>query len=80
MAKKQVIEDYINTVIGATVTTNALCIATGCSLPTVLSYIKDHPERFDKVKRGTYTIKAAAFTSSSVSSDTQTSSHPTFEW
>lgn len=79
MSKQQSIEDYINTVIGATVTTSALATATKCSLPTVLSYIKNNSHRFEKVKRGTYTIKAAAL-ASPVSSDTQTHSHSSFEW
>jgi hypothetical protein len=63
MSKQQVIEDYINTIIGGTVSTTALVQATNCSLPTVLSYIKNNPSRFEKVKRGTYLIKASTVTS-----------------
>lgn len=75
MAKRDAIEQYINTIVGATVTTKALCLATGCSLPTVLSFIKDNASRFEKVKRGTYTIRAA-----SVTLDTNTINTTPFEW
>lgn len=75
MAKRDSIEQYINTIIGATVTTKALTIATGCSLPTVLSYIKENSSRFEKVKRGTYTIRAA-----SVTLDTTNTNNTPFEW
>jgi len=75
MSKQQAIEDYINTIVGATVTTSALVMATKCSLPTVLSYIKNNPTRFEKVKRGTYTVR-----SSSVTSDTNNITLPTHEW
>lgn len=59
MSKQQSIENYINTIVGATVTTSALCAATKCTLPTVLSFIKNNPHRFEKVKRGTYTIRVS---------------------
>jgi len=75
MAKRDAIEHYINTIVGATVTTKALCVATGCSLPTVLSFIKDNASRFEKVKRGTYTIRAA-----SVTLDTNSTNTTPFEW
>jgi len=77
MAKREAIEQYINTIIGGTVTTKALCQATSCSLPTILAFIKDNPTRFEKVKRGTYTILAA---SAAVSSDTIISHSSQFEW
>ena len=59
MAKAQDIENYINTIVGATVTTNALCTSCKCTLPTVLTYIRNNPSRFEKAGRGKYTIKAA---------------------
>lgn len=58
MSKSQNIEDYINTVIGATITTTALAASSNCSLPTVLSYIRNNPSRFEKAGRGKYLIKA----------------------
>lgn len=76
MSKQQVIEDYINTIVGATVTTSALVLATKCSLPTVLSYIKNNPTRFEKVKRGTYTILSASLSTQTPNNNTL----PTHEW
>lgn len=79
MSKQKDIEEYINTIVGATVTTSALCTACKCTLPTILTFIKNNPHRFEKTKRGTYTIKGAAalhvVTDSVVSSD-----RPVHEW
>jgi hypothetical protein len=58
MSKSQDIENYINTIVGATVSTTALCTSCGCTLPTVLSYIRNNPSRFEKAGRGKYLIKA----------------------
>jgi len=58
-SKNNDIEAYINTVIGAIVNTNALAKSTGCSLPTILNYIKTNPSRFEKAGRGRYRILAA---------------------
>ena len=74
MSKQKDIETYINTIVGATVTTTALATASKCSLPTVLAYIKNNPQRFTRVSRGKYTINA------SVTSNTDTSNLPTHEW
>lgn len=71
MSKQQVIEDYINTIVGGTVTTSALVQATKCSLPTVLSYIKNNPSRFEKVKRGTYMVRAAVTSNTIIPNTTQ---------
>lgn len=62
MSKQQDIHNYINTIVGATVTTSSLCIACKCTLPTVLTYIKNNPNRFEKVSRGSYRILAATMT------------------
>lgn len=56
-SKTNVITNYINTIVGGNVTTTALAVATDCSLPTVLAYIKAHPHRFHRVARGTYRIE-----------------------
>ena len=71
MSKQDTIEQYINTIIGGTVTTKALCDATQTTLPTVLTYIRKNPQRFQKVSRGTYTILA---------SSTQNSNTNPHEW
>lgn len=73
--KKDAIEQYINTIVGATVRTQALAVSVGCSLPTVLAYIKENAHRFEKVKHGSYTILPA-----SVTSITSTSTNTQFEW
>lgn len=79
MSKQKDIEDYINTIVGATVTTNALCTACKCTLPTILAFIKNNPHRFEKVKRGTYSIKGAAAISTT-SSAAVSSDRPAHEW
>lgn len=71
MSKQNTIEQYINTIIGGTVTTKSLCQATGTTLPTVLTFIRKNPQRFQRVARGSYTILAAS---------TQNSNTNTHDW
>lgn len=81
MSKQQVIEQYINTIVGGTVTTAALVQATKCSLPTVLSYIRKNPSRFEKVKRGTYIIRANVTSSNNMAPQTPNSTNlPRHDW
>jgi hypothetical protein len=84
MSKQNDIETYINTITGATVTTAALCDACKCTLPTVLTFIKNNPNRFEKVKRGTYTVKAIMLTQTSEvfveNSHNSVHSLPAHEW
>ena len=56
MTKQQNIQAYIDTIIGGTVTTKSLALATGCTLPTLLTFIRNNSDRFKKVKHGTYLI------------------------
>jgi len=56
MSKQQNIQAYIDTIIGATVTTKSLCLASNCTLPTMLAYIKNNPNRFSKIAHGKYLI------------------------
>jgi len=65
MTKQQNIQAYIDTIVGGTVTTKSLSLATSCTLPTLLTFIKNNPNRFRKVKHGTYLILSPA-----VSTDT----------
>lgn len=60
MTKQQNIHAHIDTIIGETVTTNSLALATGCTLPTLLIFIKNNSDRFKKVKHGTYLILSPA--------------------
>ena len=58
MSKSQNIQTYIDTIVGATVTTKALCASCNCTLPTLLTYIRNNPSRFEKAGHGKYVIKA----------------------
>lgn len=60
MTKQQNIQAYIDTIIGGTVTTKSLALATGCTLPTLLTFIRNNSDRFKKVKHGTYLILSPA--------------------
>lgn len=77
MTKQQNIENYINTIIGATVTTSALAMATGCTLPTVLKFIKNNSDRFEKAGRGAYRILAVSAVTLDVSN---TITNRPFQW
>jgi len=59
MSKQKIIDDFINENVGLTFSTRQLCTLCNCTLPTVLSYIKQNDARFTKVKRGIYTINAS---------------------
>lgn len=59
MSKQKIIDDFINQNIGETFTTQQLCALCHCTLPTVLTYIKNNPSKFIKVKRGIYTVTAS---------------------
>jgi hypothetical protein len=61
MSKSQNIQTYIDTIVGATVTTKALCASCNCTLPTLLTYIRNNPSRFEKAGHGKYVIKALPF-------------------
>jgi hypothetical protein len=61
MSKSQNIQTYIDTIVGATVTTKALCASCNCTLPTLLTYIRNNPSRFEKAGHGKYVIKAVPF-------------------
>lgn len=74
-SKQNAIATYIDTIIGGTVTTKALCESTGTTLPTVLSFIRNNSSRFEKAGRGKYTIRAA-----SVTNNTTDTNIPSHEW
>lgn len=60
MSKQQLIAQYVDQHIGETITTTQLAEAVGCTLPTVLSFIKNNEQRFVKTGRGRYAIREAA--------------------
>jgi hypothetical protein len=56
MSKQKVIDEFVNQNVGSTFKTSQICELCNVTLPTVLTYIKQNPSRFTKVKRGIYTI------------------------
>lgn len=65
-AKQQLIVSYIDNNPGTTFNTVVLSQQIGISLPTLLSYIKNNPTKFAKVKHGWYTIESEAPIESSI--------------
>jgi hypothetical protein len=83
MSKQKKIEEYINTIVGATISTTSLATSAGCTLPTVLTFIKNNPHRFTKVSRGRYTIVAESISSAASNINTTPISvvdSSQFEW
>lgn len=58
MAKQTEILTFVNNNTNQQYRTADMCQQIGCSLPTLLKFIKNNPERFTKVSHGVYTIKA----------------------
>ena len=58
-SKTPVIEQFVNSNIGLTLSTKEMCERIGVSLPTLLNYIKANTERFELVSYGTYRIVTA---------------------
>jgi DNA-binding MurR/RpiR family transcriptional regulator len=56
MAKAVQIKDYIDNNPNLTIKTKDLAANCNVSLPTVLKFIKDNPERFEKTSYGEYKI------------------------
>lgn len=56
MSKQQDIENYINTSVNTQISTKVIAQMCNCTLPTVLTFIKNNPHRFEKVSRGQYRI------------------------
>lgn len=83
MSKQTRIQDYVNTIVGATITTKSLCISCDCTLPTVLTYIKNNPQRFEKTGRGSYRVLAESTIVQQVASTPPPQiglNHTTFDW
>lgn len=70
------IEEYINTNIGATLKVKEICEATNTTYPTVTKFINSHPNRFELVVRGSYRILPSAAQNQTAES----SVNSTFEW
>lgn len=57
--KKQLFEDFVAQREGGQVSTKELTEASGLSAPTVSRLLAEQPHRFQKVKRGTFSVLAA---------------------
>lgn len=76
VTKQNMIEEYINTNIGATLKVKDICQATNTTYPTVTKFINTHSTRFELVVRGTYRILPESTHNQTIES----SSNSTFEW
>lgn len=56
MSKQRDIENYINASVNTQISTKLIAQMCNCTLPTVLTFIKNNPHRFQKVSRGQYMI------------------------
>lgn len=61
MSKQQLIQQFVDDNIGQEYRTVAIAEVVGCTLPTVLSFIKNNPDRFEKISHGKYLIKSQTF-------------------
>ena len=58
MSKQHLIGQYVSQHEGETISTTELASNVGVTLPTVLTFIKNHPDQFEKVARGRYALRA----------------------
>jgi hypothetical protein len=56
MSKHNQIMEFINNNVNTSFRTTQMAETVGCSLPTILSFIKNNPSRFNKTGHGIYTI------------------------
>jgi excisionase family DNA binding protein len=57
-SKTPAIEAFVNANVGKTFTTKEMCEQIGCSLPTLLSYLKNNVMKFTMVSYGSYLINS----------------------
>lgn len=58
-SKTPAIESFVNANVGKTFTTKEMCEQIGCSLPTLLTYIKANAIKFTQTTYGSYLINSA---------------------
>lgn len=58
MSKQTQITQFITDNSGSTYRTADMCEQIGCSLPTLLKFIKANPDMFEKTGHGIYTLNA----------------------
>lgn len=54
------IESFINTKIGTIISPAEIIEAVQCTAPTAYAYIKNNPNRFEKISAGKYRILASS--------------------
>jgi hypothetical protein len=54
------IESYINERIGQTITPAQITEAVQCTAPTTYAFIKNNPQRFEKLSAGQYRILSSS--------------------
>lgn len=57
-SKAPAIEAFVNANVGKTLSTKEMCEHIGCSLPTLLSYIKTNAIKFTQTTYGSYLINS----------------------
>jgi hypothetical protein len=57
-SKTPAIESFLSSNVGKSFATKDMCDEIGCSLPTLLNYIKANPGKFTQVSYGTYLINS----------------------
>jgi hypothetical protein len=55
-SKTPAIEAFVTSNVGKTFATKDMCEQIGCSLPTLLSYIKANPMKFTQTSYGSYLL------------------------
>jgi excisionase family DNA binding protein len=76
-SKTPAIETFINTNTGKTFSTKEMCEQIGCSLPTLLSYIKSNSVKFTQTSYGSYLINSEITSTTTLNSSEQISDE---EW
>lgn len=75
MSKQDQIKQFIDNNVGNEYRTADLAEHVGCSLPTILSFIKNNAHRFEKTGHGKYFIKTEAKTMTVSESSISDSEH-----
>lgn len=75
MSKQDQIKQFVETNVGREYRTIDIADQVGCSLPTILSFIKNNSTSFEKTGHGKYLIKAEAKTMTVSESSTDNSEH-----
>ena len=67
-SKTPAIENFVNNNVGKTFATKQMCEEIGCSLPTLLGYIKANPIKFTQTSYGSYLLNSNVTSSTTLSS------------